>query len=335
MVSLVRSGPRSLLVTTSDRQRLIEILTQNYGAVLVDQETVAEKSEENHTILFIIRYLDDNHESYEKIDALLIYEDSLSIVCKLSPVISDGTITSIRPGHHILIMRTAGDMHKVLAKVQEDLGGTIGDYFDCIENSFENTTVIGLTEKPLYKPLTQEDFHPQFIRLNEDYFNVKQVLRRHSIKYLNLGVDSREWTTLEIRIYDSFGAYELHYKRLLTVLDSLQLGFVVGESWVKDQPRALLFIDVYSIRFLTFKSPAEIKKILFGLEYLDDGRRIVDYDLHQKGKKLQWSSLFKWEKNMDKKAIAAETRAELLSRLSEATRRELLDLEREILKTRY
>ncbi|WP_422486465.1 hypothetical protein [Gudongella sp. DL1XJH-153] len=335
MVSLVRSGPRSLLITTSRKSELIDFLEDEFGAIVVEMETVMKESDENHTIVFLIRYDNEEKTKYTKTDALVVFVDPLVLACRLRSSIRSGLVETLRSGPQALIMRSAGNLQEVANKVKDDLGGELASYDDCSDNGFEDRTIIGITDKPLYKSMTADDLHPKFIRLDEDYFKIKQVLRRHSIKYLNLGVGSKGWSSLEIRIYDSFGAYELHYKRLLTVLDSLQLGLLTGESWSKDQPRALLFIDVYSIRLLTFYSPAEIKKILFGMEYLEDGRRIIDYDLYQDGKKIQWASLFPKEKNLDKKAKAAEARTDLYSKLSENTRKELLEIEKEILKTRY
>jgi len=335
MVSLVRSGPRSLLISTSDKDELIRFLCDELDGVLVDMETVMKRSEENHTIVYIIEYENKAKTEYRKTDALVVFMDPLVLACRLRSMVAHGLIETMRSGPQVLILRSAGNLGAVLDKVTEDFGGQLGSLDECGENGFEDRTIIGITEKPIYISMAADDFHPQFIRLDQDYFNVKQVLRRHSIKYLNLGVGSKGWSNLEIRIYDSFGAYELHYKRLLTVLDALQIGLLTGESWSKDQPRALLFIDVYSIKLLTFYSSQEVKKILFGLEYLDDGRRIIDYDLFENGKKVQWASLFKKEKNVDKKEKASEKRRELFSKLGESTINELLEIEKEILKTRY
>lgn len=335
MVSLVRSGPRSLLITTSDKVQLIEYLCNDLGGAVVEMETVMKKSEENHTIVYIIRYEDEEKTRYEKTDALVVFLDPLVLACRLREMVRHGLVQTMRSGPQVLILRSAGNLGAVVERVREDFEGELASFEECSENGFEDRTIIGVTDKPIYRSMAADDFHPQFVRVDDDYFKIKQVLRRHSIKYLNLGVGSKGWSSLEIRIYDSFGAYELHYKRLLSVLDALQIGLLTGESWSKDQPRALLFIDVYSIRLLTFYSPQEVKKILFGLEYLDDGRRIIDYDLFENGKKVQWASLFKNERKIDKKEKAVETRKELLAKLSDDTVQELEELEREILKTRF
>jgi hypothetical protein len=335
MVSLVRSGPRSLLITTSQKEKFIDYLCHDLGGVVVEMETVMKRSEENHTIVYIIEYENKDMTEYRKTEALVVFMDPLVLACRLREIVKEGLIETMRSGPQVLILRSAGNLGAVVDKVREDFEGELASFDECSENGFEDRTIIGITDKPIYRPMAADDFHPQFIRIDQDYFKIKQVLRRHSIKYLNLGVGSKGWSSLEIRIYDSFGAYELHYKRLLTVLDALQIGLLTGESWSKDQPRALLFIDVYSIKLLTFYSPQEIKRILFGLEYLEDGRRIIDYDLFENGKKIQWSSLFKKEKNIVKKEKAIETRGELFSKLGDNTIQELQELEKEILKTRY
>ena len=335
MVSLVRSGPRSLLITSSDKEQLIQYLCNDLGGAVVEMETVMKRSEENHTIVYIIEYENEEKPRYKKTDALVVFLDPLVLACKLREMIRHGLVQTMRSGPQVLILRSAGNLGAVIEKIKEDFEGELSSFEECGENGFEDRTIIGITDKPIYRSMAADDFHPQFLQINDDYFKIKQVLRRHSIKYLNLGVGSKGWSSLEIRIYDSFGAYELHYKRLLTVLDALQIGLLTGESWSKDQPRALLFIDVYSIRLLTFYSPQEVKRILFGLEYLEDGRRIIDYDLLENGKKVQWASLFKKEKNVVKKEKAIETRGDLFSKLSDDTIEELLELEKEILKTRY
>lgn len=335
MVSLVRSGPRSLLISTSRNEEITNYFTKELGAIIVEMKTIMKESEENHTIVYIVEYENQERTKYKRTQAFVVYEDPIVLISKMHKLICNNVIETLRSGPMFLIMRSTGDLNSVVNKVNEDFGGKVGSFEECSKNGFQNRTIISVTDKPLYKSMTSDDLHPKHIMLEEDYFKIKQGLRRHSKKYLNLGVGSKSWSDLEIRIYDSFGAYELHYKRLLSVLDSLQIGFVTGESWSKDQPRALLFIDVYSIRFLSFHSPEEIKKILFGLEYLEDGRRIVDYDLFQKNEKIQWSALYKGEKNVVKIDKAIEARKELYSRLSDSSKAELREYENEILKTRY
>ena len=142
---------------------------------------------------------------------------------------------------------------------------------------------------------------------------------------------------MEIRIYDIFGAYNLQYDRMMEVFDDLDIGLVLGESWSKDYPKALLSVQVYRVRFLTFKEPFELKRILFGLEYSADGTRIVDYDVYFKNRKVGWLDHLnrKERKIADRDKEAALARRELLEILSEDTISDIKKLEKEIIKSRW
>ena len=123
---------------------------------------------------------------------------------------------------------------------------------------------------------------------------------------------------MEIRIYDKYGAYNLHYNRMIEVFDDLDIGLVLGESWSKDYPKALLSVQIYRVRFFTFKEADELKRILLGLEYLRDGTRVVDYDVYCKNKKVGWVDLLKRKERRtatrDNEALIAQN--ELFTMLS-------------------
>jgi len=42
------------------------------------------------------------------------------------------------------------------------------------------------------------------------------------------------------------------------------------------------------VRLFTFYTPVEVKKILMALEYTIEGKRLVDFDLYYKNKKVYW-----------------------------------------------
>jgi hypothetical protein len=107
----------------------------------------------------------------------------------------------------------------------------------------------------------------------------------------------------------------------------------LGASWGKDYPRPMLAIEIYRVRFFTYYDPIYIKKILLGLEYLDNGTRIVDYDLFYKRKKLYWAETV--EKGAgERHLIAAKYRKEILSKLSAAQTEKLHEIEQDILASR-
>jgi hypothetical protein len=76
-----------------------------------------------------------------------------------------------------------------------------------------------------------------------------------------------------------------------------------------------------------------IKKILLGLELLDDSTRIVDYDLYYNRKKLNWSDAAD-EGIKLRHLIGVKYRGEILSKLSENEIAELYEMEEKILATR-
>lgn len=335
MVSLIRNGPRSILVETNYMIELQEYLNSNYTCISVDRETMYEKTEEYHTAVHFVEYEDNESLSYKKVDSMVIYEESLTLLCNLFTHAPSELIQSIRPGPHLLVMRATGDLDKVMSRIKTDLGGEFGTFEESTENSSSNITVLGITEKPLNKNMKQDDFYPTYLKIEGNYPKIKRELRMQALNYLNIGIGKKDWNEIEIRIYDSFGAYKLHYDRMMSVLDALELGLVLGESWSKDHPRFMMSVEVYRVRFLTFEDPEVLKEILFGLEYLEDGTRIVDYDLYHKNKKLSWGSLRKNTKDRNRKIESLEIRKKIMDKLDEETIEELRSYEMEILKTRF
>ncbi|HSN66458.1 MAG TPA: hypothetical protein VLS94_07445, partial [Fusibacter sp.] len=158
--------------------------------------------------------------------------------------------------------------------------------------------------------------------------------RMHGLQYLNVGISNKDWFEIEIRIFDRYSAYKLHYDRLLEVIESLELGYVLGESWSKDYPRLFMSVVVYRIRFFTFNEPSMIKNMLLGMEYLSDGTRIVDYDVYYNQKKLYWTDQREKKDPATRHLLGLKYREEILSRLSQESVDKLTRLEEEIIRTR-
>jgi hypothetical protein len=109
--------------------------------------------------------------------------------------------------------------------------------------------------------------------------------------------------------------FNLHYNRLITVLQGLDTGIIVGEAWVPEFTIALRKSEVYQVRLLTPISAQEVKRIALSLEYDDDGRRVVDFDVYFKKKKLSWSSELKQFKGYTRDEIGVLHRKRMLSSL--------------------
>lgn len=334
MVTLIRNGSRMLFVETSRRSELVAYLTDRLKAERYDVDIVFDKSDEFNTVLYLLEDLKPQVKRQDITETLLVRSDMAQVLCRLIQEADPGWISAIRPAPQTLLMRAVGDMEQMLQKIQGDFGGEIGSYTACMEGSRETSTILGLTDKPLSRSAKLSDLHPNLLRLEQDYAALRRELSMHAFKYLNKSLDHQEWNEFEIRIYDIYGAYKLHYERLLEVLDALELGIVIGEAWSKDYPRVMMPVEVYSVHFLTFLAPVAFKRLLLGLEHLPDGRRIVDLDLYVEKKKIYWKDTVSSERKKNRFDEAHRARNELMERLENSTQAELARMESEILATR-
>lgn len=335
MVSLIRNGSRSLYITTKNIDSLIDFLQSELNAEEMDVQVIQDRSREYQTVVFIAdAYLDSNDEN-TAVKAFLIQKEPVWVLSKLATCNNNHIVETVQPGANLVIMRSAGNLDKVLEEIQKDIGGEFISYNQYIANDRTDSTIIALTEKPLGKGLILDDFNKTFLMVTGEYGKIKNELRMQALRYLNIGIGNKDWNEIEIRIYDIYGAYKLQYDRMMEVFEDLDIGLVLGESWSKDYPKALLSVQIYRVRFFTFKDPDKVKRILFGLEYLEDGTRIVDYDVYYQNHKVGWNKnlLRKKREDRDKEAIIA--RNELFAKLSKNTLKEIEKLEQEIVKTRY
>lgn len=335
MISLVRNGSRSIYIKTKKIDSLIDFFKSHFNAQEIDIQVIQDRSREYQTVLFISDYLLDKSDNNQSVRSLLVSQEPVIVLSDLVNHNICDMIENIQPGANFIIMRATGDLEKIIYAIQKNLGGEIISYDQYIKNDNSDYTIIGLTERPLSKGIVFNDFNKNFLMIKGEYGKIKRELRMQALRYLNIGIDNQDWNEIEIRIYDQYGAYNLHYDRLMEVFDDLDIGLVLGEAWSKDYPKALLAVQVYSVRFFTFKNPADLKRILFGLEYLADGTRIVDYDLYYKKDKLPWNKNLKRRKKEDRYKEALIARNELLDKLSEDTIKDIKELEKDILKSRY
>ena len=74
-------------------------------------------------------------------------------------------------------------------------------------------------------------------------------------------------------------------------MHALGAGLVLKEGYSEDLSRFFTTVNVYKVVLYTYMNPLEIKKILVALEYIENGERIVDFDLYYKKKKIHWSDV--------------------------------------------
>jgi hypothetical protein len=333
MLSLIRSGPKTLIIETDSLINIKDYLINKVHAIESNFNTAFDNSREDYVIIFLVKKIKD---IIHITDAEALFFASCTVEELLCDFINDGMgkyITNTRMAPRIILMRLFGDKEKVLEGITKDYTAEIGDFDSILNNSNDKGTILAFVEKPLNKNISLSDIYEKALFISEPYLGLIRNLRKQGLKYLNMGLNNEDWFDLEIRIYDTFSAYDLHYKRLLMILENLELGIILGESWGKDSPRFLMTVGVYRIRFFTFYKPEYIKKILLGLEHLEDGQRIIDYDLYYNRRKIDWLDV-REENYRVRHLLSKKYREEIFSKLSYEETEKVLTLEQEILKTR-
>ena len=257
-------------------------------------------------------------------------------------------------GPTILLMRYTGSCETILARLEQRFGATRGDFDYGIEHGGRDDTLLALTELPLNERLSESDLAPALLLVRKSGARVFETLRREALVYITENLNTHEWYELRVNIFDSSERYDLHYRRLLTVLSGLELGMVLGERWTEDNALTLMSVIAFQVRLFTLSEPAFVKEMLVGLEYDDDGNRLVDMDLYYRNRKVTWAAarsgrpqggkrrVLEWltarshtheEKSLsgsDKVSEGIRCRRRLLEKLPESAREELLSLDREL-----
>ncbi len=284
---LFRMGPRYLFLRTESIDETTNFLTDNLNGEIVEFREGFDNATEHCTLCFIT---DINHEKTYVEDAkkiVLIRNSGSSAI--LSAFISShecNLLNKVDMGPASIVMRVPGNEKKVIEKCKEIFGGNEVSMVDAIGIGERNDTVIAFTKKELTGPVA--DFVETKLLIPQPVRKVQERLRLEGLRLITQSLDDSQWYELRINIYDSYGKYEEHYNRMMFILSKLQLGMVLGESWTKDFAVILYSVMTYQVRLFTFFKPHEVKKVLMALEYTADGKRLVDFDLYYKTKKVYW-----------------------------------------------
>lgn len=334
MVELIRNGSGIILVVTEHEDRLWEYFEKEaIGGRYSLNEAFGKAGEENTILVFTT----DEQKIEETVDAkhsMILKGEAADI---LSRFINNDLVRLVKKTKIMtrsIILRAIGDLEKVFQELKGDYHGVEGNIIDFLHNEYDHGVIIALTDQSLNKQVELQDFYQdKCLLVDTDYYSLFKDLRANALKYLNTGIGNTDWYELEIKIYDVFGEFKLHLERLIHVLTDLEVGIILGQTWSKDYPKMLMSVDVYRVRFFTFYHPDKIKRILLGLEHLEDGTRIVDYDLFHNRKKISWRTAVT-ERRVERSEASNRYREEILAGLSPQGVEELLDLEAKILESR-
>lgn len=334
MFSLIRSGPKVLLFESNNIQELSNYFIQEKNASVYDFDSAFEKAGEDHTIIFITDKITEVVDMKKIAKALIMVEEPDVILCNLLNDKMSHLVVKSRIAIRLIFLRAVGDLDQVVKEISRDYKCIEGNLIDILNSYNEKGTAVAITDKPLRRNISLKDeVYKKALFIEERYSPLMRGLRSRALKYLNSGLGNKDWYELEIRIFDRYSEYDLHYERLLNIMEWLELGIILGESWGKDYPRPMMSVEVYRVRFFTYYDPIYIKKMLLGLELLDDGTRIVDYDLYYNRKKLNWSDAAD-DGIKVRHLIGVKYRGEILLKLSGKEIEELHEMEEKILATR-
>lgn len=330
MLSMIRSAPKMLLISTPEPELLGLYLNNHYKGIRGSFSQIFDGTKEEHSIVILTQ------GSLVQAVPISTVQDAYSLPIEmeklLCALISDGMnvyIRQIRMAPQLILLRGMGDLGKSLEVLQKDYPGESGTVIDLLNRYSDEGAVVALTDKPLHSVCGLEDLYTEARHIPLPYGTLFKTLRAHALKYLNAGIGNKDWVELEIRIFDRLSAYELHYKRLLQMIEGLELGLILGESWGKDNPRFMMTVDVYRVRLMSFLEPGEIKRYLVGLEYLEDGMRIADHDVYVNRKKVYWNEVAKGYAK-SREALGTLYRRKIMDKLTSEEKEEFTAVEAEI-----
>ena len=333
MISLVRKSTKYLIIETYDLLKMDYYLINNLKAFKSNIYTVSAKSNEDYTVIYLT---DDITKPSIISDISCVYmipSDLDSILCSIMNEKKYNLIKSVKMAPRFILFRAFGDIDKIIFSILKDYKGTINDLKETAFNLDLNCSVMAFSEKPLNRNLGIDDLYEKCLQIDYNTKGLYRNLKMNALRYLNEGLESKNWYEIEIRIYDIYNAYHFHYRRLMHVIENLELGLVLGESWSKDYPFVLMPVGVYSLKFFTFYEHLYIKSILLGLEHTDEDIRLCDFDVYYNRKKLSWRDFAK-EKGSTKEKIRKDYRKKLIESLSPESIRFITDIEKETLKSR-
>ena len=327
MLSLVRTGPTIITISATENPReLIDAIRRiSYTRTTSILESYNSAGEGDTLIFF----------SSECAEDIQTYQTTMPPTAILSNIINEhlaGRIQRIRITPPNIVMRLMGDMDKAIDRIALDLKAQEAIRGGLMQNLDEPSVLVNFTSAPLNQLVRIEDFHPRALLIDKPFGQLLAFLRAKAQEYLNIALGSPDWNEVAITLFDAMDQFNLHYQRLITVIQGLDIGIVVGESWEPEYTIALRKSEVYQVRILTPLPSQEIKKIAMALEYDDDGRRVVDFDVYYEGKKISWSSERKLHKG-SRDEIGVLHRKRLLSKLPAEAKTVLLGMDKQIDKS--
>ncbi|MBO8128126.1 MAG: hypothetical protein H0Z39_02860 [Peptococcaceae bacterium] len=324
----VRTGPRFLFLQSPSPPQLEEVLVQKLGGKTLDLGGALKESSDADTIVLITPSGGPVADIDSVQQIVLVQAGSSIVMIQLVNLGLISLVTQATLGPGLLVQRLPRGSSAVLETIKEEYGATALPLIKAIGTGKADDTVITFTDKPLHKAIKVEDIFDITLLVHRPIPKLFRELSREAIRYITKGLDDNQWYEVRINIYDTDEEYKTHYRRLVTVLEDLEAGLILGEAWTRDHALALFSVVAYQIRLFTMLHPLELKRILLGLEYTDSGSRCADIDLYYRRKKVEWAEAK--QSPSTRASLGVQYRKELLARLHPHAREKVLQLEQSI-----
>jgi hypothetical protein len=329
-MSLVRSGPTviNLHVPAEGREDLIGYLKnisfKPSSNLLESYDHVGEGE-----TLVVLETFDSG-----RISETSIYQSTKEAAHIMCDIINKGFaegIDKVKVTPPNIVMRLLGDMmDAAIDQIAKDFRARETTKNELVSNIDESAVLVNFTSEPLNKLVPVFMFHKRALVIDKPYGQLLAFLRAKAQEYLNISLGKPDWNEIEITIFDAMDQFNLHYQRLITVLQGLDVGVMIGEDWITEYTVALRKSEVYQIRLLTPLSPREIKRIALALEYDLDGRRLADFDVYVNKKKIGWATEKELNRGYARDDIGVLHRRRLMSSLPAEAKAVLLKLDEKI-----
>ncbi|MDL2264566.1 hypothetical protein LJC31_07940 [Synergistaceae bacterium OttesenSCG-928-I11] len=328
MLSLVRSGPTIVTISaTAHPNELIKAIENNSFVRNNNPMEAYNNAGEGDTLIFF---------SAECSDEVSTYQTTLptsAILCDIINKNLAGGIQRIRVTPPNIVMRLLGDLDRAIDRIAKDFKAQEAIREGLMQNLDEQSVLVNFTTLPLNKLVPIDGFYKRALLIDKPYGQLMTFLRAKAQEYMSIALGSPDWNEIEITLFDAMDQFDLHYNRLITALQGLDIGIVTGESWVPEYTIALRKSEVYQVRFYTPLPPQEIKRVAMGLEYDDQGRRVVDFDVYFNKKKIGWATERASNPGMARDGIGVLHRRRLLSKLPAEAKAVMLNLDKKIDKS--
>lgn len=304
------------------------------------------------SVLCFIRDPSEPAPAADELSAILVQQE---IGAFLAGILNDASLRhlhiGVTPGPASVILRCAGDPAALLRRLEHEFAARVESWAGALRTGTQSDTILGLTTKPVSAALHESDMAGPCLLIPMPGHALQQRLRSEAILYITENLEDHSWRELRISIFDSTDNHLLNYERLLCAVRDLETGMILAEQWTHDNAFTLMAVPTFEIRLFTFEPIRDIKRLLIGLEYDDDGRRLVDFDLFAQNRKIPWSQAARGHTDAadqgtksrfmrrffvtprpaeGREDLATQCRTELFARLSPNAARELQSLERRL-----